>query len=303
MSNTRNDAAASGDADRSAKLPSYEEHLRAREEVKVSEGARRIRWALNGPLESAITIGRDYFLDPDEVPESYCRGSLGSSEDSLYEAWHPLSKSPLSEPKISSLQLTVHALHDWDTNWMENHDQHTDPDGTYDPADVLYGPLPDADKYEKEDAENHLLICCGLKRPRGKKVQLKVEAGTEGFVTIRDFASVVHRYLMGRRAEIIEAMNEDPGRAGKPFSSGTRLMVGWNAPNYVDVHGEDEWRRWRFKFKTIRTVVGVQNTFLAGGPQPGQGQPGNLLWALLNRTPDAGRVGRGEIGALQCKHT
>lgn len=36
---------------------------------------------------------------------------------------------------------------------MEKHGQHSDPNGTYNPADVLYGPLPDMDEWKSGHRE------------------------------------------------------------------------------------------------------------------------------------------------------
>lgn len=121
---------------------------------------------------------------------------------------------------------------------------HTEPDGIYDPAEILYGPFPDEDEDEKSDGEEHLLVCCGMTRPRGKKTKVVVKA-TGDFVTIHDFLSVVHPYLMARRDEILVAMGEDPGRLRGPFPPETKLMVDWRSPSIVDVSDEAEWLLFR----------------------------------------------------------
>ncbi|KAK0657075.1 hypothetical protein B0T16DRAFT_385681 [Cercophora newfieldiana] len=241
-----------------ANFPSYEDRLLARENVRLHLNTR---WALNGPLESSISIASDYFIIHNKVLQPYFQGPRNCSES----AWHPLSQSPLSGPKVSSLQLGVEPLDEWDTNWMENHDCHTDPDGTYDPAEVLYGPLPDANEYEKQDEDHHLLLCCGEKRPWGRSTPLiKIEATTEDFVTIHDFISVAHPFLMSKRNEILQAMGEDPGRFNRPFSPETKLMVDWREPRMVDVMDEAEWLMARSAFKVKRAVVGAQNSFYTG---------------------------------------
>lgn len=200
------------DTNSSAPLPSYEERARVQDPVLVSADARCIRWTLNSPLEAAISVAGDYSFDPDEVPKPYYRSPYGDDKE---PTWHPFSQSPLTEPKVSSLRLHVDPLDDWDYYWMENHEGHTDPAGTYDPAQVLYGPLVDADEYEKRDGDKHLLLCCGMERRRGKKTDVVVKA-TGNFVTIHDFISVVHPYLMARRDEDLEAMDEDPAGGTGP---------------------------------------------------------------------------------------
>jgi hypothetical protein len=158
---------------------------------------RRIRWTLNGPLETAITVARDYWLDADEVPEPYYL-------DREKPTWHPFAQSPLTETKVSSLQLSVGPLVDWDYYWMEIHEDHTEPDAkhTYNPASVLYGPLPPGGdggaQLQGDDDGEHLLMCCGEKRPLrylgtgASEVVIRPTVSGGDFVTIHDFISAAH---------------------------------------------------------------------------------------------------------------
>ncbi|KAJ4286200.1 hypothetical protein N0V88_008102 [Collariella sp. IMI 366227] len=232
---------ASAAAESSPPFPSFEERSIPSDPVIVILETRRIRWTLNGPLESAVTISRDAHFDPDEIPEPYYLGSSSNNSDDDEKDrkpnWHPVSQLPLTEPKVSSLLLSVDSLDHWDYHWMEKHKQHSDLDekrGSDIPDDELfYGPLPD----------EHLLVCCGEKRPVDKgvkgKVVIKPATGGGGFVTIHDFISTVHPYLMARRNEVLEAMSKDPGR--ERFSPEISPMVLWlSAPN-VDVMDEAAW--------------------------------------------------------------
>lgn len=192
----------------------------------LSADARRIRWTLNGPLETSIFIvqlGRQF--DPDEVPEPYFLGYNGDREGN--PTWHPFSQSPLTERKVSSTKLFVDPLDEWDYWWMEGHEHHTEPDQTHDPADVLYEPCPPSEAYP----EGSMLVrCCGEDRPHDKGTGIVVKGtGDGGFVTIHDFLSVVHPYLMSRRDEVLEAMALDGGRPGKrPFGPESKLIVTYN---------------------------------------------------------------------------
>lgn len=176
-------------------FPSYEERQRQElangpeHKTNISPDARRIRWTLNGPLETSISIvqsGRVFGLE--EVPEPYYLGDKEDHEGS--PDWHPISRSPFSEPQVSSAKLAVDPLDDWDRFLMDVHEGHTDPDATYDPAKVLYEPLPEGDP-DLED--KRLLCCCGEDRLLGKETDLVVRGtGDGGFITIHDFLSVVH---------------------------------------------------------------------------------------------------------------
>lgn len=229
----------------SSSFPSYEERHRQElpkgrgHQTRISPDARQIRWTLNGPLETSISIvqlGSEF--DPEEVPEPYYLGKEDDNEGN----WHPFSRSPLSEPKVSSVKLFVNPLDEWDYFWMVEHEEHTDPDAKYDPAEVLYEPVPEGSTYP---GGQKLLRCCGEDRPLGKETDLVVRGtGDGGFVTIHDFLSVVHPYLMSRRDEILEAMALDGGRPGeRPFGPETELIVTWTNPGAVDIQTADEFRR------------------------------------------------------------
>jgi len=198
---------------------------------------RGMRWTLNGPLETAIMVARGWDFDPDEVAEPYYQGLENGKP-----VWHPIAKTAITKPKVSSLQLCVEPLDLWDYNWMEVHEGHTDFDEIYDPANVLYGRLPDVAKAKAGgiDDDRQLLICCGLKRPWERGTELLVKA-TGAFVTVHDFVSAVHLYLMARRDDILDSMNLDWGRTRKPFLPETRLMVEWNGSKGLDVTDEAEW--------------------------------------------------------------
>jgi hypothetical protein len=199
MTNSNPDIAMTAVTDGDKPLPSLEE-LRDSggvEAVHSNPETRRIRWTLDGPLETAITVARDFWVDADEVPEPYY---LGGEKP----AWHPFAHLPLTEPKVSSLELVVEPLLDWDYHWMVTHEDHTEPAAkhTYNPASVLYGPLPpegdEGEQSQGDDDGEHLLMCCGEKRPlrylgNGTMGVVISPTTSEGdFVTIHDFISAVH---------------------------------------------------------------------------------------------------------------
>jgi hypothetical protein len=133
---------------------------------------------------------------------------------------------------------------------LENHRGHADPDCN--PADVRFGPLPDPDEYENE-REVHLLVCCGMERPRKKGTNILVKA-TGDFLTIHDFLSVVHPYLMARRDDILAALGEQRFQ-DHPAPAHTTLMVSWVRPKDLTVRDEAEWLQLHAKPKKIKSTV------------------------------------------------
>ena len=75
------------------------------------------------------------------------------------------------------------------------HRDHADPDGCDENGDdVQFGALHDYNPDEDEEEPEHLLVCCGTKRPRGKAVRLVVKPAASGneIVTVHDYLSTVH---------------------------------------------------------------------------------------------------------------
>jgi hypothetical protein len=288
------DTAPSGNADKesaagSKPLPSFEDIMRPPVEVFDPLGPlavefshnriiynpkiRGIRWTLNGPLETAITVTRDWNFDPDEVPEPYYQGLNENGR----QIWHPFAHVAITKPKVSSLKLYVEPLDKWDYNWMEVHEGHTDPDETHDPSEVLYGPLPGVTEADGLDGDQNLLVCCGSKRPWHRGTELLVKA-TGAFLTIHDFVSVVHPYLMARRGDILDSMNLDWGRTRKPFQPETKLMVEWAGSRAVNIKEEAEWmechtrHRWKAKPYSNGFPVALCKEMVATGRKSEEGR-------------------------------
>ncbi|KAJ8133134.1 hypothetical protein O1611_g495 [Lasiodiplodia mahajangana] len=191
-----------------ARLPSYEELRRAGPPLpNHTPEADRIFWTLNGPLHSAVWIVSHGLLKP------YAQGT---DESNL--TWHPISQCPLTEPKISSITVTVDTIDSWEDDWLDIHRRHTDPpDPKFNDPDSgegwRYGPLPDYDSDRDgvppfEHRPVHLLECCGTPRPRGKTSTIVVKAspGNE-FITIHDYLSTIHPFLLASRADLLEIVN------------------------------------------------------------------------------------------------
>ncbi|KAI1199803.1 hypothetical protein F5X97DRAFT_322057 [Nemania serpens] len=76
-----------------------------------------------------------------------------------------------------------------------------------------YGPLPDydsdCDKSLSEERPLHLLECCNTPRPRRKipSIIVKPSPGND-FVTIHDYLSTIHPFLLALREDIPDIMYE-----------------------------------------------------------------------------------------------
>ncbi|KAL0938357.1 uncharacterized protein CTRU02_204967 [Colletotrichum truncatum] len=138
----------------------------------VSAASNRLFWTLNGPLESAIQVAPNPYYEPGDVMEPYFRPAA----DGLAPVWHPISQESLMGPKIDTITVRIRCIDSWEELWVELNRDCTDT---------------------KNDP----------RRPRAKDTQPEATAGGE-FLTIHEYVSAVHPWLMGMR----EAQKEEASR-------------------------------------------------------------------------------------------
>ena len=70
-----------------------------------------------------------------------------------------------------------------------------------------YGDLSDYDPNRDSNREEHLLGCYEEPRPRKKNMKILVKAASRTFVTVHNYLSTVHPWLMGLKEDITKAEN------------------------------------------------------------------------------------------------
>ncbi|KAK3946242.1 hypothetical protein QBC46DRAFT_444392 [Diplogelasinospora grovesii] len=227
-------------------VPSYEalrESTGIHNPVRLTHDAKRLCWSLDSPLTTAVSIMKDVRYDPEgSAPEPYFRGARAETAS----GWHPVSQSPLTEPAISSVTVTVSDLADWEDRWLEIHQGHAEPGDHNDDSWVRFEELPPGfnPDEDEEDAEwPVLLMCCGKERPRDfTAVTLTVNAKQDmGFVTVHDYVSTVHPWLVSLREDLLRAMGDLLD--GIPLPADTKLMVFYAGPKSLTVLEEKDWFR------------------------------------------------------------
>ncbi|KAI4640981.1 uncharacterized protein J4E78_010457 [Alternaria triticimaculans] len=219
----------------SAKPPAYEVYREAQQPIGLSLDAQRLKWALDGPLNRAIEVMQAINYDPNIATEPYCDKTASNT------TWHPVSQSPLTEPKTSSVIVHIDILEDWEFQWLEMHRFCHDPeDNGEDPDEFLFGELQDYDSDSDEVEEPHLLRCCRADRPRKKGETLLVKA-SGAFLTIHDYVLVVHPWLLGRREDIFGA--EGDLKKNEPLAADTKLMISYGLPDQVNFETVEDWRK------------------------------------------------------------
>jgi hypothetical protein len=216
-----------------------------RNHVVYSHDFLRLYWTLQGPLTSAISVMKNKYYEPEVLLEPYY------VQTDTGPIWSTVVQSPLTEPAISSLDVGVEVLQEWDEQWTEVHTDHA----TFEPASddeengAKFGPLPEFDPEEDEEGPEHLVRCCGQDRPRGADIMLTLTASGP-FITVHDYVSAVHPWLMSLREKILQASGDLEKNIALPVD--TALMVtSYTAPGSVVTVDEDRWKRMKSMAKHI----------------------------------------------------
>ncbi|OIW23391.1 hypothetical protein CONLIGDRAFT_126421 [Coniochaeta ligniaria NRRL 30616] len=217
---------SAGEGSARAPLPSYEDLLRGKRITLLTDEAQRLRWVLDGSLTTAITVLQQPYHDPDTTPEPYCT-SQGNGDPT----WHAVSQAPYTDPKISTVTVSVIEIDEWEEQWRDAHRGHTTP-----PARSENGDREDNDDDDDDDWD-FPSECCGEQRPHPQDMSLVVKASGE-FITVHDYVSAVHPWLMRKYDDLMGALTID-----EPLSlpAEENLMVTLGGPKNLSVGTKEVW--------------------------------------------------------------
>lgn len=199
-------------------LPSCKESLLAGYLIKNTKVINRLFWSLGGPLETSIFILEDA-ANPKGPREPYFRQTTGGT------SWHPVSQESLTEPRVSSISVSILPLHDCEEDWRSNH-EHADRD---DPNCV----------YETFRGRTILARCCGENRPKNL-APLEIQALHTPYVTIHDYVIALHPVLMGLRQNALSILGM---WEGQPLPEEAKLVAEVNPlmANELSIKEEHKW--------------------------------------------------------------
>jgi hypothetical protein len=207
---------------RAAPLPSSEELFRTtKQPAFLTDEARRLCWVLDGPLTTAITVLKQPYHDPDTTPEPYF------TSEGNEPTWHAVSQAPYTDPKISSVTVSVIEIDEWEEHWRDIHRGHTTP--------------PDDGDGEDDDDWDFPSECCGEQRPSPQAMKLVVKA-SEQFVTVHDYVSAVHPWLIRKYDDLLRALaviGDEP----LSLRAGEHLMVSLGGPESLSIGVKEDWLR------------------------------------------------------------
>ncbi|KAH9216994.1 hypothetical protein DL95DRAFT_407211 [Leptodontidium sp. 2 PMI_412] len=207
--------------------------------VRFVDATRRLFWSLEGDFLSAISVMKTA-LTPDSLEPLFQPDPSGGSSGT----WHEICQLALTTPKVSSVRALVYRLQQYHEEWMGWHREH--PWAEY----ITYGEMSDTDRpfasemhedgsWEEDSDTEWLVSCCGEERPINKNVKLEVKPA-EGcqFVTILDFVSAVHSWLLSLREDILMAKRV---ARGYPSVFATEFMVQVDADGTIQVMDRENW--------------------------------------------------------------
>ncbi|KAH6845711.1 hypothetical protein B0I37DRAFT_191175 [Chaetomium sp. MPI-CAGE-AT-0009] len=210
----------------------------------ITTAGKRLFWRLNGSLEreGTIQVAPSEYYEPGTIMEPYI-GPDGSL--------HPISQASLMEPPISSHTVRIACIDEWEQYWAEQHSRCHDG-----PVHELYprrlGPRPDD---ETLDPGIFVLECCGQKRPWAYNTYLQVATQGE-FLTVHEYISAVHPWLMAMRDTLLYALGQMDGQ--RTWSPETKLAVLYLGPAPLRIDHEDKWAWWHKKPRQARAPTGDQ---------------------------------------------
>ncbi|KAK8131864.1 hypothetical protein PG999_000037 [Apiospora kogelbergensis] len=222
-----------------AAFPSYHERAETDQPARLTPEAQRLYWALQEPLADAVTVMRpDWRQTGHTEREPYVVREGGPSTPT--DGLHAIAAAPLTEPKIGAITVQVSALDVWEERWCERHEDDLSTDQVRGPPPPDYEPSNPERFWGRSDTDKILLLrCCGEDRPtRRPKLTVVPSDLAAGFVTVHDYVSAVHPWLVGLRDTIVRADNVDHAN---PPGHYDRVMVRHVGPAYVFTDDESHY--------------------------------------------------------------
>ncbi|KAF4482279.1 hypothetical protein CGGC5_v009480 [Colletotrichum fructicola Nara gc5] len=166
-------------------------------------------------------------------------------------SWHAISHEALTEPKIKTISFHADVSKRWQGEWIEWHLRHASPDDD----DCVYGELLDDLHYESECSssegdeedddgdEGELLRCSDTDRPK-QALPLVIETSNIECITINDYVSALHPWLMDLRQDITRADNMLGDRKPEEYE---HLMLDITNPKYLSIMDEKRFLGYRYR--------------------------------------------------------
>lgn len=252
-------------------FPSYHERRKTSAFVQLTPEAKRIFWKLQGPLSDCVFVVQDW-RNLKSPREALVRKDAAGN----MAGWHPVADAPLTDPKIGSITVEIDKLEQWEEQWLERHERHADPGD----KNCVFGELPEFSGLQPEDDDDdegpHLLRCCGTDRPVGARPMViwPLDA-TKDYVTVHDYISALHPWLMGLRGDFARADNVWDDRKPADYE---RLVVDYSEPAHLTMMDEerylasarpgrklDEWMRQDHQLDPLWTEVRELNPEMKPG--------------------------------------
>ncbi|KAI0543607.1 hypothetical protein F4679DRAFT_568091 [Xylaria curta] len=238
--------------------PSYRAVQSERIPITFNACMNCLFWPLEGAFPEAISMMKHPRGSKEDLDPFYRSAITAGVDDNNDDGsnsgsgpWHECALEPVTDPKVSSIEISARELDQWDSDWVAWHEIHHDAQCAPDANQqfVAYGDLDDdirpfrREGEEDGDWEEHsekefLIRCCGQDRPLGKKGQTLLVTPASGydFVTVRDFVGAVHPWLMSMQDDLARAKTVARWEA---FPESTRWVVNYHGLTSSSRGGEE----------------------------------------------------------------
>lgn len=210
----------------------------------------RLYWRLNGRLEQSIFV----------IPEGRELDNIDNAQP-LFTAsgLHPLGHQRINEDRHTSILVESTQLsYSHPNDWYETHRQHDSAQQQF--ADMIEddqssdGGSLAGEAYDEDDQPLKLMRCCGTVRPSSDISSPTVDADPPAQdITIKDYVTKVHPWLMSKREDFIAAISMYESRL--PANVG--LVVDCRRPADISVMIESDWLLGRRARRAAQSSTGA----------------------------------------------
>lgn len=221
----------------------------------------RIRWKPFGQLQSTIEVADDLNAGARSAVSPYQLAA---------DSFHEISKSPATDPPVSSITVTISDLEDWAWRWAENHEDCGE--GYDDENQEWIEEDSNEDVDEEDEAPRKLMRCCGQNRPQAPP-PLEVHPAVQSYITVHDYITQVHAWVESLRPNIVAATKENAGT--HPSTPRYMTLLRLDTPHVRDDRQGRADRHWKAvaehaKLRRDGRLIGGTNTYEETVPAVGR---------------------------------
>ncbi|KJZ68711.1 hypothetical protein HIM_11902 [Hirsutella minnesotensis 3608] len=170
---------------------------------RVSTEFLRLRWEISSDISRAVRV-LDKATDGGSVQRPY----VTYSADGIANI-HPVSSAPITQPPVSLIRVSIDEPNYWGREWARAQEHNTDSNKDKSSEQAF------ADDADENAVARRPNFPCGDPRS-GSPLVLELKASAQDFVTIHEYISAIHPWLLLLAKDRIKA-KDDSGAGTTPI--------------------------------------------------------------------------------------